>query len=135
MAKLKQRKGSTGKKLKPGFDSKPYPQFEHPVFCFRYLNKKFGLENCDKNEKASLIEQLHRLSQMTWTEIKMAGRHGLGSEKINPKSLKTSIPLHLSKDVNFYALRFMGLKVFVGYRTDFIFHILYIDTRFNLYSH
>jgi hypothetical protein len=135
MRKLKQKKGSPGRKLKPDFKVEPYPQFEHPVFCFRYLSKKYGLEQCDKNEKAALIVQLYQLSQMTWTEIKMAGRHGCGSEKINPKSLKASIPNHLSMDVNLYALRFMGFKAFVGYRTDFIFHILYIDTKFNLYNH
>jgi hypothetical protein len=43
MGKLKQKKGSPGKKLKPGFEAEPYPQFEHPVFCFRYLSKKYGL--------------------------------------------------------------------------------------------
>jgi hypothetical protein len=135
MGKLKQRKGKPGKKLRPDFESSPYPQFEHPVFCFRYLSKKYGLSSCDKNEKAALIEQLHLLSQMTWTDIKMADRHGCGSEKINPKSLKIPIPTHLSIDVSFYALRFMGFKAFVGYRTDFIFHILYIDTKFKLYNH
>ncbi|MCP4134605.1 MAG: hypothetical protein GY754_26765 [bacterium] len=124
-----------GKRLEHTEESKSSPKFKHPVFCFKYLDKKYGLGNCTKDEKAALIEKLHYLSQLDWQTIQNSPRHGAGSEKIKQNSIKTGIPAHISKDVIFYSLRFSGRKPIVGYKSDFVFHIIWIDNRFEVYSH
>jgi hypothetical protein len=135
MGKLKERRPEKGKKLKTPSDSKPLPQFSHPVFCFRFLVENYGLDQCDKNEKSALIVKLHSLSQRTWQDIKFSGRHDGGSEKINRCSFKATIPDSVPKDVDLYALRFSGKKPIIGFKSDFIFHILFIDNKFNVYKH
>lgn len=65
----------------------------------------------------------------------MAPRHGLGTEKINQSSIKASKPASVTPDVSFYALRFQGKKAMVGYKSDFIFHVVYLDRDFTLYDH
>ncbi len=78
---------------------------------------------------------MHKLSSMTWEQIRQAQRHGLGQEIIPQDSIRAGKPPHVTPEVNFYALRFDGLKPFVGYKKDFIFHIVYIDRAFTLYDH
>lgn len=122
--------------LKKGVhDKAKAPQFEHPIFCLRFLHKDFSLEQCDKNEKAALVEQIYKLSLMTWSEIMMAPRHGIGSEKISRNSIKPSINKNFTEDEAILALRFCGMKPMVGIKRDNIFYILFLDTKFTLYNH
>ncbi len=72
---------------------------------------------------------------MTWDQIRMAHRHGLSTEKINRSAIKASLPPSITPDLSFYALRFDGMKPMVGYKSDFIFHVVYLDRAFTLYDH
>jgi hypothetical protein len=130
---IKDKKGDKGKNISPTPDLFPKTTFNYPVFCFKYLHKDHSLSQCDKDEKVSLIEKLHKFSSMTWEQIRLAPRHGLGQEKIT--SFNVTLPGHVTEDVSFYALRFDGKKPIVGYKTDFIFHIVYIDRDFTVYKH
>jgi len=38
--------------------------------------------DCEREAQAAFALTLHRLSQLTWQEIRNAPRHGLGTEKI-----------------------------------------------------
>ncbi|RKZ51237.1 MAG: hypothetical protein DRR16_14980 [Candidatus Parabeggiatoa sp. nov. 3] len=78
---------------------------------------------------------MDRLSQLTWAEISKSSRHGLGYEKIARTSIRAPIPKHIKDDIVFIAFRFYGKAPMVGYRTDAIFHILWIDRNFTLYEH
>jgi len=62
-------------------------------------------------------------------------RHGLGYEKIARTSIRAPIPTDITDDVTFIAFRFYGKAPMVGYREGYIFHILWIDRDFTLYSH
>lgn len=109
---------------------------DYPIFCFKHLDMSFGLSKCNKNEKSALVEQLTRLSQLTWNQIKLEPKHGMGSEKISKTSIRASIPNFISDDVDFFlAFRFSGKAPFVGHRNGSIFHVLYIDPKFDLYDH
>jgi len=72
---------------------------------------------------------------MTWYQIQQAPRHGLGSEKIEYDSIKSTKPDIVTKDSTILALRFSGKKPFVGIRDGSLFHIIWIDNKFNLYKH
>lgn len=108
----------------------------HPIFCLRYLHKKYNVDSCSQADRASLIRQMANLSQLSWDEIQQSGCHGMGSEKISRKSIRVSIPREITPDVeDFLALRYSGKKAFIGFRNHFIFHIIYIDSDFSVYKH
>lgn len=132
---IKNRKGEAGPNIKPTEDLFSRSIFNYPVFCFKHLNKDYHLDDCTKIEKISLIEQICKLSSMTWEQIRLSPKHGLGTEKIAQDSIRASKPVHVTPDVTFYALRFDGKKPMVGYKSDFIFHIVYLDRSFKLYKH
>lgn len=129
------KKGDKGKHLNITPDYFPKSLYDYPVFCLKYIHRDFSLSACTDEEKGKLIERMHKLCGMTWEQIRQAQRHGLGQEIIPQEALRASKPQHITPDVNFYALRFDGLKPFIGYKSGFIFHIVYIDRNFNLYKH
>jgi len=112
------------------------PDINYPVFCFRYLVRGYDMAECDENELADLIQQLGRLSLLSWQDVQLAPRHGLGSEKIARTSISAPIPGAATEDVKFFlSLRFQGKKPFVGFRNGYVFHVLWIDNRFRVYPH
>jgi hypothetical protein len=52
---------------------------------------------------------MYRLSKLTWQQIQQADRHGMGSEKINPSSIRAQLP-SISGDITFIALRFSKIN-------------------------
>jgi hypothetical protein len=130
---IKERKGQTGAKIKPTEDTTP--KLDYPIFCLKHLQKKYSIHDCNNDEKIGFIEKLHQLSQMKWTEIQLSGKHNSGSEKINQKSVNVPLPTFITPNINLLALRFHGKKAMVGYRSGYIFHILYLDTKFTVYNH
>ena len=57
----------------------------HPLFCLRYLESDYGLEQCTRDQQADFAQALRKRSQMTWQQILTTPRHGLGAEKIDRK--------------------------------------------------
>jgi hypothetical protein len=108
---------------------------EHPVFSLRHLQDDFGLRQCTREEKAALADTFHRLSQLTWAQLCLAPRHGLGYERIASRAIRALHPHGVTEDVAYIAFRFHGLAPMVGYRTGAIFHLLWLDRAFTLYDH
>lgn len=97
-------------------------ELDYPVFCLRHLHKHYNLDNCDKNHHSALINQFYRLSQLSWNEISVAPRKGMGYEKIPVESLKTELPTTLTEDVkNLFSFRYLGNHPFLGFRNRMIF--------------
>ena len=113
----------------------PLPERRPPVFSLQYVQPSYCISKCTKDEKSSLVDKMHRLSNLTWAELKQAGRHQLGFEKIARDSIKSAIPNHLTPDVDLIAFRFDGMKPMVGYRREATFFILWLDRDFTLYDH
>ena len=67
-------------KIKPKIEDIAIQNHKHPVFCFRYIHKDYSLDKCEPDEKIAFIEQIVRLSKMTWQDVIQAPKHGLGSE-------------------------------------------------------
>lgn len=107
-----------------------------PVFSLGHMTKKYSLNKCTADEKSSFADHLVTLSQLRWTDIIQANKHGLGSEKISQDSIRgDSIPEIVERDTQLLALRFSGLKSMVGFRERDVFHILWFDRDFSLYKH
>ena len=112
-----------------------------PTFCFRHLHSKYNMTTCcasDRKFPKALIKKIGTLSQMTWSDIQLSSRKGLGSEKITRSSLKVSVPSSISSDVqSFLSFYFAGTDGrLIGYRgADTLFHAGFIDTKLNVYNH
>ncbi|MDO7884268.1 hypothetical protein [Hymenobacter cheonanensis] len=94
------------------------------------------IEDCDKDNQAAFIKKLTMYSRMTWDEIRVAPRHGLGAEKIKRDAINASIPSWATADVSFFlSFRYNGKKPFVGHQRDQVFHVFWIDHDFSVYDH
>ncbi|MEK8022122.1 MAG: hypothetical protein VSS75_035035 [Candidatus Parabeggiatoa sp.] len=118
---LKARLPQRGQKLNSHPASSLSPEQHYPAFSLRHLDKKQGLASCNQEQKAALIETIHKLSQLTWNQIYSSNRHGSGCEKIARNSIKVPIPQHIPDDANFLAFRFYGMAPMIGYRDGSIF--------------
>jgi len=108
---------------------------EKPTFCLRFVDRSYCISSCNHEDKAAFSDTLVQMSQLTWNELRQAQRHGIGSEKIDRKSITRPIPSHITEDVTFLAFRFSGKKSMVGYRMKEMFHIIWFDRDFKLYDH
>jgi hypothetical protein len=132
---IKKQKGNSGKIIRPTEDKFPDDKFNYPVFCLKHIQTNYSLNDCTKDEKASFVDQLYNLSQLSWQTIQLSPKHGLGTEKIEQGSIKAKLPNIVTPDVKLYALRFDGKKPMVGFKSHFVFHVLYLDRSFSLYNH
>lgn len=108
-----------------------------PIFAFDKMQDGSGysVNCCDQGHQAAALRKIFTLSKMTWNEIQNAPRHGLGTEKIARKAIKAAIPIDVTEDVTFLALRYNGKAPMVGYRDGRTFHVLYLDHTFTVYDH
>lgn len=137
---IKKRKTSGGKFKKPGFNGgKPPLTYTHPIFCFKYLDKRWGLEKCDNVFKSSTLNTLVSLSQSTWQELQSRGRHKGGYEKVDPKTFKLQCRLppeiYLEDIDSVLSFRVCGKHPFVAIRKENVLHILGFDRNFKMYEH
>lgn len=110
-------------------------QLNHPVFCFRNIHRNWSIEHCQTQEQADFINRLFQLSQMTWHQIQFAGKENRGSEKFDINSLKAPLPANITEEVSLLGIKFSGNKRMIGYRTGFIFHVVFINHNHKLYKH
>jgi hypothetical protein len=111
--------------------------FEHPIFCFKYIHNNYSLEQCNDSQKVSFIDKIIMLSSITWDLINKNNKHKLGYEKMPISELIPSCPAFITPDVkHLLVFRYHGLKPFLGHRNRFIFHIIFIEREFGeVYEH
>lgn len=136
MKKLKRHEGKITRKIKAQ-ESSFYENLEtcFPLFSLKDLQSTFCLSKCTKEEKSAFADKLHRLSQLTWGQIKQCPRHGLGFEKIKRQAIRAAIPNHITPDIDIIAFRFCNKKAMVGYRKELTFFVVWFDRDFSLYDH
>jgi hypothetical protein len=108
-----------------------------PIFSFIFMKHRgdYCLTKCDPKEISAFATTLLHLSQMTWEQIIQAHRHGSGYEEIKRTALRTDIPTVITPDIDFIAFRFQDMKPMIGYRSNNIFHIVWIDRNLKIYKH
>jgi len=125
---------TVGTLINPKIDLVEIQHHNHPIFCFKYIQKDYSLEQCSTDEKVAFVEKLFKLSQLSWQEIEHTQKHGLGTEKIAITSISAGLPPIITREVKFLlALRFIGKKPFIGYRDRFLFHVIFIDRNHIVY--
>ncbi len=109
---------------------------KHPIFCFKHIHRDYNLNSCDDKEKIAFIDQLMKLSDLSWQEIEYSQRHGIGTEKISINTLKANCPTFITGDIEYLlALRFFKKMPFLVHRNKFIAHVIFIDPKGTLYDH
>jgi hypothetical protein len=135
---FKKIKPSEGKLIKPPHWVPDFnPEQVPPYFSLRYLSKHkhFCLTACGQEAKAAFADRMYELSQLTWSQIHLAPRHGQGYEKIRKEGIKATLPAQVTEDVTIIAFRFYGKAPMAGYRQNATFYILWFDPDFKLYDH
>ena len=136
--KIKRAKVNGGNRI---LAPKPVPENSsnhmHPAFCFKFCQKKFTIDDCDKDTKALLADKIYKLSQVNWGELQRNNRHGLGHEIISKDSISVAVPLTTPDDREFLCFRLGGGKnsVFIGYRVAKIFYVVWVDPNGQVYEH
>lgn len=106
-----------------------------PVFCLHHIQSSHCLSDCDQEEAAAFAHALWKRSKVTWGELRLAHRYGLGAEKIPSSAIRATLP-PIANGVDFFlAFRFHAKAPMVGIRVGRIFHVLWLDREFNLYDH
>lgn len=135
MSRIKKQKPKQGSLVKsqepPDYDRNP------PIFSLEKLQAgKYCLSNLDQENKAMFADAIFRRKELTWSDIKRADKHGLGTEKISQSAIKAPTPRFITEDLEHYlAFRYNGLRPMVGYRQRDIFYVLWFDCDFTLYKH
>lgn len=137
---IKKQSGTDGLRLKTHETKEVAPDTQPPIFSLYHLRKDYCLSKCTTDEKAAFADTLHKLSQLTWSDLRQAPKNGIGYEKINRSSFKNKdcIPKNITEDVNIIAFRFSGKKAMVGYKDPIdrkLFHVVWLDRDFCLYDH
>lgn len=109
-----------------------------PAFSFEKMQDGSGhsFNCCVDEDRLALAKRIFMLSRMSWKQISLASRKGMGAEKIKRGQIKQGVPKTVTEDVSyFYSLHFSGKKRFLGYRVGQIFHVLWVDHDFSVYDH
>lgn len=133
---LKKRKAQKGESIGFSEIDSLYKDIAHPVFCFKYLHRKYNVGVLSPDQRNQFLNQLYNLSQLTWNVINTSPRHGMGFEKITLKQIKPDLNPSFTEDVqHLLSFRFDGMKPFLGHRRGFILHLLFIDPNMEVYDH
>lgn len=135
MSRLKRPQQQEGKHFSAHDSASTSTEHLCPAFSLRHLRRDFCISKCTPEEKAAFADTLHKLSQLSWAQIRSAPRHGSGCEKIEHSSIRTEIPSIVTKEVSLLAFRFYGKAPMIGFRDKDIFHILWFDRDFTVYPH
>lgn len=107
-----------------------------PKFCFGFLQPDYDISALNSTQRDNFAMALHNRSKMTWQQIILGGRRGLGQENIAKASIRGSIPSRFVEEKDFIALRYSDRLRMVGTRSLDTFHVLWIERRYgDLYDH
>ncbi len=109
------------------------------VFGFSEL-KDLSFEKAEKDGRffIKFLRRLRQLSQLDWEVVNTSARHSYGWETINVKNMESSarqvVPAGMDKLLVFRATG--DNHVFVGYRQQNIFEVIFIEYVFgDVYNH
>lgn len=139
MGKLRQPKRQSGSRIKDrGSSASDIPSEQlPPVFCFQFQRQGWTIGNCNDGSKVKLADAIHVRSRMTWLQIENASHKGFGSEKIPLAKIRPDIPDSFPKEIDkALILRCgSGLMRLAGFRSQRIFHIVWVDPDGSPYDH
>lgn len=130
--RAKPREGAYTDRLKsPGTDdAHGGTNDQYPVFC---LHHWINASDCDKDDRASLVEKLRLLSQLTWQEIQSKDKHSLGCERVPRKCIKIPLPNVAERVERLHVFRYHAKFPMICMREGATLRILYLDRNHTAY--
>lgn len=109
---------------------------ETPKFCLRHLVPSYDVRSLPEHQQAQFALALQDRSTMTWQQIKLAGRHGHGTEQMPRGEIKRQIPDAFAEERTFAVLRYDGNLPMVGVRVRDVFQVIWIEANYgDVYDH
>lgn len=110
---------------------------EHtPRFCLHHIQQGFDVKSLTQDAQAAFAQTIQERCSLSWSAIKRAPRHGLGTENIPKGKIRPSIPAAFQDREHFLVFRYHGMLPMVGVRTTDTFHVLWIEASFgDVYNH
>ena len=107
-----------------------------PKFCLAHIVNGYCLQHLNVDQQAAFALSLQRRCALTWKQITLAPRHGLGLETLPAAQIKPTIPEPFGDRRNFIVLRYSGKLPMVGVRIVDVFHVLWIERTYgDVYDH
>lgn len=107
-----------------------------PKFCLAYIVNGYCLRELSVEQQAAFALALQKRCEMTWKDITLADRHGLGSEMLPAGQIKPQIPNSFRDRDKFLVIRYNGNLPMVGIRILDVFHVLWIERDYgDVYDH
>jgi hypothetical protein len=107
-----------------------------PKFCLHHAHPDFDVAALDAKGAAAFARTLQRLARMSWGDLMLAPRHGIGTELVPAAIIKPSVPQRFRDRKKFMVFRYDGKLPMAGIRAGDVFHIIWIEPAFNkLYDH
>lgn len=107
----------------------------YPILCLKHLQNGWGIDTLSPDQCQEFLIKWHKRTAFTWKQLVQHDKHGLGHENIPASSFKPQIPEDLERD-RYMVFRHQGNLPFAGFRSGDIFHVLWIEARYNdLYFH
>jgi hypothetical protein len=135
-------KDSRGKRPKASRDSYAVPAVpvshddQSPKFCLHFLARDYDVHALDPEKQAAFAKTLQKLSASRWIDLRLAPRHGQGSELIPKGEIRAPIPVRFEAEPKFMVFRYHGMLPMAGVRVDDVYHVLWIEPEFGrLYDH
>lgn len=132
-------------KGKPQFSAKELPVEEvassdklRPIFCLEHIRVPHDVKNPDltKDQRSAFAERLQELASLSWSQLKMSGRHKQGFELMDVNRLKFKMPSAFEDTAKVHVFRYSGKLPMVGVRSNATFHILAVERQFgDVYDH
>ncbi|MGH3249355.1 MAG: hypothetical protein ACRDOI_24545 [Trebonia sp.] len=77
---------------------------ETPKFCLHFVADGFDVHALAAGQQVSFAKTLQKLSSSTWKDLKLASRHGQGTELIPRDQVRASIPAQFQDEPRFMVL-------------------------------
>ncbi len=108
-----------------------------PKFCLAHLAPSFGIVDLPEDrQRSEFAKSIERLSKMTWRQIRLAYKHGNGSEPLPKNQILRNIPERFADQEKFVVLRYDGNLPMVGVRIEDTFHVIWVEAAFgDVYDH
>lgn len=107
----------------------------YPLLSLRHLRNGYGVEDLSDNQRSEFLLKWAKRAEITWKDLGLHQRHGLGYEQLPKKQIKKVAPDHLAQE-KYMVMRHEDNLPFVGFKAGDIFYALWIEARYgDVYKH
>jgi hypothetical protein len=99
-------------------------------FCLAHIQKGHCVRCLTDKQRADLALSIQQRCEMSWNQIILTPKHGLGTENMPANQIKPKIPECFGDREQFIVLRYSGNLPMVGVRIGDVFHVLWIEKHF-----